>query len=517
MSSIKFLLLSSVLSLFISISHGQDSSLNYAEETIASYQLDSLNYDFIQNLSVIDSTINATDIQNFKSILDRVIHELPEREKSKKKEEKRIKRIFDKVHEELFKKYEDLAYFPQIFSEGIYNCVTATAIYAHIFDAISVPYYIKDEPTHVYLIAYPETYKIHLETTVPSEYGFSSVSDSNMETIVNELVKMKLITADEVSEKGISKVYMEYFYGDEFVDKKALIGMQYYNKAIEYYEAQNYELALHNIENSLVYYPYAASEYMKKSLSILTLNSLEFDTIGAVKQFFDVFSDLNFDEDYNIQDLNYYLFKIVNHDNNTVEFVERASKICLTVQDEKMKEHCLTFLYDEILDHYLKAEDYDKGIYYSKKLMEINPNSKRAKEGITYALSKKLALLPMSESSISTIDKAVEDFPFLQDNIRIKSFKAFVLIQLIEQSYTETKTHLGEEYLSQLESIVDSTEKTLLVNSEMIAYAYFCAGKYYYRHNKFVKAKKYLSQGLEHAPDNRDLKKHLNWTLEEMR
>ena len=88
------------------------------------------------------------------------------KEKKEKKEKKRIKFIYDAFHDTFLKKYNSSVFFSEIFKNGNYNCVTATALYCYVFEKLDIPYKVKDLPTHVYLIAYPDLYNIKLETTV---------------------------------------------------------------------------------------------------------------------------------------------------------------------------------------------------------------------------------------------------------------------------------------------------------------------------------------------------------------
>lgn len=48
----------------------------------------------------------------------------------KKPEKKKVKIIFDQVHAMFFKRYQEVASFEEIFKNGTYNCVSASALYA---------------------------------------------------------------------------------------------------------------------------------------------------------------------------------------------------------------------------------------------------------------------------------------------------------------------------------------------------------------------------------------------------
>lgn len=114
-------------------------------------------------------------------------------------------------------------FFSKIFKNGNYNCVTATALYCYVFEKLDIPYKVKDLPTHVYLVAYPDLYNIKLEITVPREYGYYAPNEENIKRAVDELISMRLITPDELNKKGYKNMYESYFYGNSALKKESLM------------------------------------------------------------------------------------------------------------------------------------------------------------------------------------------------------------------------------------------------------------------------------------------------------
>jgi len=498
------------------LAFSQSTGIGYQNEVIENYAKDTLNYDFIENLSVIDTTVSKAEVEGFENRLNTLISSFPEKQESDRKEKKRIKKIYDITHDELFVKYEDIAFFPEIFDTGYYNCVTATAVYAHIFDQLSIPYLIKDDPGHVYLIAYPDSYNIYLETTVPSEYGFSNVGEGEIEKIVDDLVGMKLIAKTEVEEKGYKSVYQDFFFGDGFVDKSALVGMQYYNKAYTYFTEENYPEALKNINLAKTYYHKKTVDYMKVAISFNLLGEIEFSSEEDIDLFADVLNNLEYEKDFDKEDLEYFYYKLINEREDDLAYLEKAASSFNDLRDKAVRAIIQENLYEHLLIESMKVEDIDKGIAYANKVLEINEENKRARFAITYGYRRKIAILPVSLSSIDQIEAYEKDYSFLAEDPNIKSFKAFIYIRLIAGAYATRDYASGEDYIENLESIIDSSADNLLVNYEDIARAYLAAGTYYYRFNKFEKAKKYLEKGQNFSPDNSELKKYLRWTLEEM-
>src|SRR6218665_2366950 len=82
------------------------------------------------------------------------------KETAGKNDIKKVKFTYDYVHKQFLKIYKEKNGFMDLFESGEYNCLSASALYAIIFSKISIPYQIRETPTHVYLIAYPDSEKI---------------------------------------------------------------------------------------------------------------------------------------------------------------------------------------------------------------------------------------------------------------------------------------------------------------------------------------------------------------------
>ncbi len=488
------------------------------KQIINEFKQDSINYDFIASLSAIDTLVTRKKVEEYKKTINNLIGTLPKKESKAKREVKRIKKIYDLVHDTLFSKYEELAYFPQIFDNKIYNCVTATAVYAYIFDTLKIPYTIKDVPGHVFLIAYPKTHKIHLETTAPGIYGFSSPKDSEVNDIVNNLIKLKLITKKEVDSVGIGKTYMNYFYGNTFLNKSALIGMQYYNRGLDKYSKEDYANAQDDITKSLIFFNYAPSEFLNKNLVFLNLGENELTTESDIDKLFEAFSTMKFKEDFNEKDLKVYLYKIIDNDENDLKFIEKAASILSKFENKKLNYSNKIFLYEYLLSKNAKDDELNETIRLADTLLMMSSKNKIAKEGVNYAVLKKLALLPFSSDALDEVNKYTTKYPFLLDNKKIDSYKAYIYGRLIDENYRALNISIGKKYFDKFDkNIINGKNKGKLhINPEIVANVYATVGKYYYRNNKFKIAYEVLNKGLVIYPNHKEIKKFLKWTNDEM-
>jgi hypothetical protein len=149
--------------------------------------------DYFALFLAIDSTVTETQYKIWKGTFDKAVEGLSTEFADKKKNDKKARFLYEGVHKSFLSKYEELSFFNQIFRNGVYNCVTATALYSLVFQRFSVPYAIQERPTHVYLVAYPEQERIQIETTTPIG-GYRIYDQAFKQQYVKKLTDYKLIS-----------------------------------------------------------------------------------------------------------------------------------------------------------------------------------------------------------------------------------------------------------------------------------------------------------------------------------
>ncbi len=495
--------------------HGQSYSSTFEESIFKSYKKDSLNYDFFKSLFAIDSLITDETAINHKNKVLSFIKEFPPKEEKEKKEKKRIKLIYDQIHKQFFKKYTLDANFSKIFEDGTYNCVTASAMYAFVFDKLKVPYHIKETPSHVFLVAYPNTYKIYLETTVPGTYGFIVPKENDIKKIVDELIAYKLATKEEVLEKGHMKFYEEYYYGKEFINKSSLIGMLYYNRSLKNIESTDYDKAINDLRKSKVFYSSPVIRLLMKGSMFLKVNELEFSSFDDVEFLFELLSISNYPEDYSISNLKTSLFKIVDNDDNNSDFIERVIDRFKLFKNEKIKNEAIEFLLEYLARKSATDEELEKATDYSDQILKINTKSKLAKEIIEYVCFKKVTLSTYDLNSLKTFEDTCEKYPFLKEKKRYSISLASFYGNISFINYKNKEITLATEYLKKFESIMDKNNLINDINKTLVAELYLKAGNYYYYKEQHKSAYRYFKKGLSYVPDYTSLIKKAQWSKEE--
>lgn len=508
-------LLPFLIILLCNILNAQEYVSELEKNTILSFEKDSTDYDFIKTLCVLDENISLQKIENFKTNLDSFIKTLPESETDDRREKKRVQKIYDAVHKEYLRKYENVAYFPQLINDGTYNCVTSTALYTYIFEALKIPFHIKDLPSHVYMIAYPETLKIQLETTAPGSYGFISPKSSEVKKSVENMVKLKLVSSEEVSKKGENKVYMDYFYGENSLDKKGLIGMQYFNKALEAMEQEDFKASLNQINKSLVFYPYAPSEYLQKTLAAINLDHLKFNSNEDITALYDSFSTLEYGKDFQSADIKYYLNKIVQNDANELAFIENSAKKLAIFDNAELNVEIIDFIYDYLASTYANNSDLEESLRSSDTLLKYNSNNKKAKSIVIYAINNKINTLPKTEESYELIVEYYKKYPFIEGSFNIETGKAGFLGQLSYNLYQKKEAEKADNYRTILEEQLDKYNDKVQLNPEAISQLFLMAGRYYYGKLNYKKAQEIFEKGLSYNPTNAELQKMIKWTIQD--
>src|SRR5687768_9864989 len=170
------------LVLFISITcHAQENLVNYSEITFTSELEKKILDDHFLNkqtdlfklFMASGSLLKETSVEDAKNRFFEHLAKINSEKLNVRKNEKKIKVIYDDLHSAFLAKYEMKNRFEEIFYNGYYNCVSASALYAIAFQHLNIPFSVKEKPTHVYLIAYPETERVMVETTTPATSFFT--------------------------------------------------------------------------------------------------------------------------------------------------------------------------------------------------------------------------------------------------------------------------------------------------------------------------------------------------------
>ncbi len=184
---------------------------------------------------------------------------------------KKIKTVYKAVHEKFLSKYNEEAFFNDIFVNGNYNCVSASALYALVLEELGIRYTIKETPVHVYLIADPGNTGFLIESTLPGE-KIIQFDERYKSQYIEYLHNNKIISDNEFSNTSIDELFNKYYSKDRSISIKQLAGLQYYNQGILLYNKADYDQSLASFEKAELLYDEDIIKYMKNNSLINLLN-----------------------------------------------------------------------------------------------------------------------------------------------------------------------------------------------------------------------------------------------------
>lgn len=424
---------------------------------------------------------------------------------SSKKNDRKIKLIYEDVHTTFLRKYELENRFEDIFVNGYYNCVSASALYALVFEKLNIPYVIKEKPTHVYLIAYPSQERILVETTTPAG-GFVTINQQFKQSYVKILKEQKLISSQEYSTGNTNELFDRFYFGEDHdITLTQLIGIQYSNQGVYLLQNKEYMGAFKNFEKAYMFYPSDRVAYMMLSSAHEVFkerqekDSVHAATLAILSRFgkYGIKRDMIRGEYSNVvQEL---LF-----DKGQKESLQKYHKVLMSaISDKSLKEDLDFFHHYEMGRMQYNQARYKDALPYFETCLKIRPGNQETLSIFIVSVAESVKNKPNTEGIKSMEDYAAKH-PFLLENNVFNEMLGTAYLMEMRLGFTQQQAAQGEKYKSTFEQF-QSKHNEVIFNPYLIGEAYSSAAVYYFRKGNTAKAKAVLNQGLVISPNNNEL------------
>lgn len=442
--------------------------------------------------------------------LDRFYVHLDKKLSAVKPGKPQAKVIFKEVHDWFFKQYEEHILIDGIFNNGIYNCLTASMLYALVLDKYDIPYAIKEKPTHIYLVSFPGTEDIMFETTNPR--GLYIPDDRTKRDYVSSLVSMKLTTQEYVNSVGIAQAFNEFYYNSQNITLQQLAGLQYSNQALALHETKDIDGAIKSIRKAELLYSCARNQYIKRALIMEALANSEFESLKDIRYLAEHANAAS-----EIQDRKQVLGSFGNLletkllKNGQYEFVTQAHDILYkNIQNEKLRtdihynyEHAVTYWF------YMK-DDKDEALVHAENAYAINTTDVRLQELILRVVMLKIEQQVNTSRSPETLpfQAYADKFPFLSSN---KQFRMLIVMQYAfkaRELFSKNQPTEGYQYMARMELALKMPDADA-ISQQRIGLVYAEAGACHFRKKEYGKARSILRKGLQLVPDHSEIKERL--------
>ncbi len=462
-------------------------------------------------LLAVNSESNIAVLQNARKVIADLVAQIERRKIAGMNFKKASKIIFTVVHDQLLKRYDLHAQFADLFNGGIYNCATASALFAILLEHFNLPYAIIEMPEHVNILVDPGHENIVLESTDP-QMGLKTL---NKKEIVNALVQAKMVAEAEVAGKSPDEVYDLYFQESERqISLPQLAGVLYYNASLSKYEVEQDELALALIEKSLWLHPTKPREQFQRLLLLHLTAKANYENPESFKPHFAL---LRYENEINREEI----FQILNW-----SLQEIARKYLIeTANPEKYQA-----FYDYFLKSLDKEDDLSKEIMYTHHYKKahywdlrfdmkqsfahcdsaylLKPDNLDLQYNISRLVFRSLNNLIQQKDKFKTnLESYTTKYPFILNNPDIQLICLFQISSEVYDHFEDNNEVKGFETFRKMEQSIEAIVERNLYFDLAIGNAYGSISSYYVRSGDYQKAQEWLEKGFVLAPESEELKR----------
>ena len=455
----------------------------------------------------IDSTIDFERYSEIKREFDNNLASYKTSAFNKLKNTKKVKKVYKEIHDLYLEKYIQTALLSTVFNEGDYQCVSGTMLYSLIFSELNIPFEIKLLPDHAYLVAYPESDYIMVETTNPLK-GTVLINEQFKIKFVDYLLDMKLISQTEYETQPYGELYDSYFNKPEVVSMPALASAQYYNMAMNMFQENKFSKAFEFIQKAYLLHPSKVNSYLlflalAATLEQVSIKSIDYaDYLAKLMRFrgpmisrdklFSLFSGMTYYQlDYE----------------GDVELYEKSyQKILTYVTDSALRADISFMYYFERGRILFNKRRYAEALPFVETAYSIKPNNSDAQRMLLGILVDMLNKSQFDENGgakmMDKMDSYLINFPELSDNIQFKGLYLTLCLTLMDEYYYNKNINEGEKYRNKFEKTYPDPEYNLIDINGTIVHSYSTAAGYYFGRSNYKKSRELLKKGLHYAPNS---------------
>lgn len=431
-----------------------------------------------------------------------------------KQEAKKIKIIYTYVHKEFLKVYKLRNSFIDIFETGEFNCVSASALYAVILSKLSIPYQIKETPTHVYLVAYPNSSKIMIETTA-AQNGYYQFKFAFVNKFVANLYESKLITKEEYETVPANELFNKYFFTSEDITLLQLTGLQYSNFAIYHLDDEALKEANEEVKKAYFIYPDQRHKYILESTLSALIAKSGYQDMESVKNLILLARCSNQKNSEIEREAIYREFEkvlqtqLINN-SDYEKFDQSYSALTTELTDTILKkEISFTYHYELARLGYTGSKGQEYVVGHLEEAFKLNPLNANMRALIGAVYEKSLQHFNDSKSILEISEQFASKFEFLKQAEYFLDIKSSCFLDLAYQAYFLKDFAQGENYLKEFETFIGNN-KSVQPSAELVERAYGQAAGQYYKKGNYSRSKQILKTGLHYAPHSFGLQQRLN-------
>ncbi len=162
---------------------------------------------------------------------NRLLATVARRQTKYKSQEDFVAYVFYTTHRKLLKTYDEYPSLQETLTEGRYDCLTAVAVYALLFDELNIDYTLVETNYHTFILVNPGSEREILLETTDAHGGFVVGREAIAERIDQYRTDNNKLLPNQVDWQ--MSIFKELSLSE-------LIGLLYYNQSIRHLNKGNY-------------------------------------------------------------------------------------------------------------------------------------------------------------------------------------------------------------------------------------------------------------------------------------
>jgi tetratricopeptide (TPR) repeat protein len=431
-----------------------------------------------------------------------------------KSEVKKVKITYEYVHKQFLKVYKLKNSFIDVFETGEYNCVSASALYAIIFSKLAIPFQIKETPQHVYLIAYPNSSKILIETTAPSN-GYYQFTGNFVTKFVANLYASKIISKEEYETIPANDLFNKHYFTSESISLTHLAASQYSNYAIYFLEDVDFKNATEEIKKAYFIYPDQRGKYILESTLSVMLDKSGYEDLESVSNLavlckFNNMKSAEISNEVIMREFSKIMETQLIKNSDYEKFDKSYLKISEVLTDTLLKKEIgFAYHYELARLGYVSSKPQDYVVGHLEEAYKLNPMNANLRAITGAIFEKSIQRFDDSKSVMELADIFSKKFDFMKTSDYYLDLKSRCMLDLAYQNFFFNDMVKGEKFLKEFELFMKENQ-TVPVITKLVERAYGQAAGEYYKKGNHAKAKQMIKTGLIYAPNSFGLQQRLN-------
>jgi hypothetical protein len=353
-----------------------------------------------------------------------------------KKNQKRIKYVYDNIEKKYLQKFELKNRFEEVFYNGFYNSISASAVFVLTLNKLKIPYSIKEDATRVYLIAYPNEEKIVINS-VPDMGGYFEINVSFKENYVKRLKEQKVIPEAEANSTSFMVLFDKYYF-DQGADITPiqLAAIQYANEALFMSSEKKPEAAYNQIKKAYALYPSDRFAYLLMVTGAAAFDAHKpKDSLHAVKLgVLSRYANIGIDKEVIVSEFTQAIQKLLFEENSRKKFEMYFRVLGKNLRDQRIIDE-VSFLYNFHYGRYYYAQGrFAEALPLSERALDMRSSDVDAQALFLGSIAN--AYRNTSAETLAPKLEAYNDrYPVLKENNNFNLMIATVYLTKFYQSY----------------------------------------------------------------------------------